>query len=183
MRSAARVLARLLYRLEIEGRVPPGPCIVAANHESMLDPPLLALTASQPLHFLAKVELWRHRPGAWLMDALGGIPIRRDRRDLVSLGRAEELLGAGESVAIFPQGTVSGGTWTRGAARLALRTGVPLVPVRIVGSRRALSRGRIGFPRLRVVVGEPVLVERERPTVATARALTRVLEERVDALR
>ena len=81
-----RPLARLLYRLEIEGRVPPGPCIVAANHESMLDPPLLALTASQPLHFLAKVELWRHRPGAWLMDALGGIPIRRDRRDLVSLG-------------------------------------------------------------------------------------------------
>ena len=48
-----------------------------------------------------------------------------------------ELLGAGESVAIFPQGTVRGGTWTRGAARLALTTGVPLVPVRIVGSRRA----------------------------------------------
>ena len=182
MRSAVRLLARLLYRLELEGRVPPGPCIVAANHESMLDPPLLALTASQPLHFLAKVELWRYPPGAWLMDALGGIPIRRDRRDLVSLGRAEELLGTGESVAIFPQGTVRGGTWTRGAARLALRTGAPLVPVRIVGSRRALSRGRIGFPRLRVVVGEPLLVERARPTVAIARALTRVLEERVDAL-
>ena len=59
--------------------VPPGPCIVAANHESMLDPPLLALAARRPLHFLAKVELWRYRPGAWLMDALGGIPIRRDR--------------------------------------------------------------------------------------------------------
>ena len=178
-----RPLARLLYRLEIEGRVPPGPCIVAANHESMLDPPLLALTASQPLHFLAKVELWRHRPGAWLMDALGGIPIRRDRRDLISLGRAEELLRAGESVAIFPQGMVRGGAWSRGAARLALRTGAPLVPVRIVGSRQALSGRRIRFPRLRVVVGEPLLVQQGRPTVATARALTRVLEERVDALR
>jgi 1-acyl-sn-glycerol-3-phosphate acyltransferase len=182
VRTLVLVLARLLYRVEIVGRVPPGPCVVAANHESLLDPPLLALAARQPLHFLAKVELWRHRPGAWLMDALGGIPIRRDRRDLVSLGRAEELLRAGESVAVFPEGTVRGGTWTRGAARLALATGVPLVPVRIVGSRRALSRGRIGFPRLRVVVGEPLRVERGKPTVAAARALTERLSTLVREL-
>lgn len=176
-------LARLLYRIEIVGSVPPGPVIVAANHESMLDPPLLALAAQQPLHFLAKVELWRYRPGAWLMDALGGIPIRRDPRDLLSVGRAEELLRADESVAIFPQGTVQGGVWTRGAARLALATGVPLVPVRIVGTRRALSRGRIAFPKLRLVVCEPIPVERAKPTVAAARALTAELEKRVDAAR
>ncbi len=168
--------------MEIVGRVPPGPCVVAANHESLLDPPLLALAAGQPLHFLAKVELWRHRPGAWLMDALGGIPIRRDRRDLLSVGRAEELLRAGESVALFPQGTVRGGAWTRGAARLALATGAPLVPVRIVGSARALSRRRVGFPRLRVVVGEPIAVERAAPTVAAAKALTAELERRVRTL-
>ena len=156
--------------------------IVAANHESLLDPPLLALAADQPLHFLAKVELWRYRPGAWLMDALGGIPIRRDRRDLVSVGRAEELLRAGESVALFPEGTVQGGTWTRGAARLALRTGTPIVPVRIVGTKRALSRGRIGFPKIRIVVGEPIPVEATKPTVAAARALTDSLEAAVRTL-
>ena len=54
---------------------------------------------------------------------------------------------------------MSGGTWTRGAARLALATGAPLVPVRIVGTARALSRGRVGFPRIRLVVGEPIPVE------------------------
>jgi 1-acyl-sn-glycerol-3-phosphate acyltransferase len=177
------VLARLLYRIEIVGTVPPGPVIVAANHESFLDPPLLALTARQPLHFLAKVELWRYRPGAWLMDGLGGIPIRRDRRDLLSVGRAEELLHAGESVAIFPQGTVAGGAWTRGAARLALATGAPLVPVRIVGTRQALSKGRIAFPRIRLVVGEPIPVERAKPTVADAKRLTELLQARVDAAR
>ena len=176
------MLARLLYRVEIVGTVPPGPVIVAANHESMLDPPLLALVARQPLHFLAKVELWRYPPGAWLMDALGGIPIRRDRRDLLSVGRAEELLHAGESVAIFPQGTVQGGAWTRGAARLALATGAPLVPVRIVGAKRALSRGRLGLPRIRLVVGEPIPVEAARPTVASARELTRALETAVESL-
>jgi 1-acyl-sn-glycerol-3-phosphate acyltransferase len=175
-------LARVLYRLEVVGRVPPGACIVAANHESLLDPPLLALATHKPLHFLAKVELWRYRPGAWLMDALGGIPIRRDRRDLLSLGRAEELLRAGESVAIFPQGTVRGGAWTRGAARLALTTGVPLVPVRIVGTARALSHHRIGFPKIRIVVGESIQVISARPTVAASRELTRELQERVERL-
>lgn len=176
------MLARLLYRIEIVGRVPPGPVIVAANHESVLDPLVLALAAPQPLHFLAKVELWRYGPGAWVMDALGGIPIRRDRRDLVSVDRARELLLAGESVALFPEGTVRGGVWTRGAARLALATGAPLVPVRIVGTRRALSRGRIGFPKLRIVVGEPIRVRPARPTVTAARALTAELERRVGLL-
>lgn len=183
MRRVVHALARLLYRIEILGSVPPGPVIVAANHESLLDPPLLALTARQPLHFLAKVELWRYRPGAWLMDALGGIPIRRDRRDLLSVGRAEELLRLGESVAIFPQGTVQGGVWTRGAARLALATGTPLVPVRIVGTRRAFSRGRVSFSRIRMIVGEPIPVEQAKPTVAASRALTAELQARVDAAR
>lgn len=155
--------------------------IVAANHESLLDPSLLSLVSRRPLHFLAKVELWRYRPGAWLMDALGGIPIRRDRRDLLSVGRAEELLRAGESVAIFPQGTVQGGPWTRGAARLALATGTPLVPVRIVGTKRALSKGRIRFSKVRLIVAEPIPVERAKPTVAAARALTAELEKRVGA--
>jgi 1-acyl-sn-glycerol-3-phosphate acyltransferase len=177
------VAARLLYRVEIVGSVPSGPVIVAANHESLLDPPLLSLVAPRPLHFLAKVELWRYRPGAWLMNALGGIPIRRDRRDLLSVGRAEELLRAGESVAIFPQGNVQRGAWTRGAARLALATGAPLIPVTIIGTRQALSKGRIRFTKIRVVVGEPIPVERTKPTVAAARALTAELERRVDAAR
>jgi 1-acyl-sn-glycerol-3-phosphate acyltransferase len=182
IKSTVGVLARLLYRLQIVGHVPPGPCIVAANHESLLDPPLLALTARQPMHFLAKVELWRYGPGAWLMDALGAIPIRRDRSDLISLGAAEQLLRQGLTVGIFPQGNIRGGAWTRGAARLALTTGVPLVPVRIIGTKRALSSGRIAFSRIRIVVGEPIPVEAARSTVAGARDLTRKLQERVDAL-
>ena len=155
---------------------------MAANHESVLDPPLLALITKRPLRFLAKEELWRYRPGAWLMEALGAVPgrarprgLRRDRPG----GGADP---AGEPVAIFPEGSVSGATWTRGAARLALATGVPLVPVRIVGTGRALSRGRIGLPRIRIVVGEPIPVERSQPTVAAARELTRILQERVESL-
>ena len=177
------LLARLLYRIEIVGRLPPGACVVAANHESLLDPPLLALASNRPLRFLAKEELWRYRPGAWLMDALGGVPVARGREGYVAIDRAEELIRAGEPVAIFPEGTVKGGTWTRGAARLALATGAPLVPVTILGTARALSRGRIAFPKVRIVVGDPIAVEPAVPTVVAARELTRELESRVDAAR
>ncbi|MBA2460498.1 MAG: 1-acyl-sn-glycerol-3-phosphate acyltransferase [Actinobacteria bacterium] len=116
------------------------------------------------------------------MDALGGVPVSRGREGHVALDRAVELLEQGESIAIFPQGTVRGGVWTRGAARLALETGAPLVPVRIVGSARALSRGRIGLPRISIVVGEPIPVVRARPTVAAARALTERLTASVNEI-
>lgn len=168
--------------MRVVGTVPSGPCIVAANHESLLDPPLLALASQRPLRFLAKEELWRYRPGAWLMDALGGVPVSRGREGHVALDRAVELLEQGESIAIFPQGTVRGGVWTRGAARLALASGAPLVPVRIVGSARALSRRRLGFPRIRIVVGEPIPAVRARPTVAAARALTERLAASVNEI-
>jgi 1-acyl-sn-glycerol-3-phosphate acyltransferase len=177
-----RLLARLLWRIEIVGRIPPGACVVTANHESVLDPPLLALITKRPLRFLAKEELWRYRPGAWLMESLGAVPVARGREGYVAIGRAVELIRAGEPVAIFPEGSVSGTTWTRGAARLALATGVPLVPVRIVGTGRALSRGRVGLPRIRIVVGEPIPVEHSQPTVAEARELTRILQDRVEGL-
>jgi 1-acyl-sn-glycerol-3-phosphate acyltransferase len=173
---------RLLYRIELVGRVPAGPCVVVANHESVLDPPLVGLVADQPLRFVAKEELWRIRPLGALIDALGAIPVARGRDGHAALERAAELLREGWTVMIFPEGTVRGGAWIRGAARLALETGVPLVPVRIAGSGKALSRGRIGLPKIRVVVGEPLPVEQARPTVAAARDLTRLIQARVAAL-
>ena len=124
----------------------------------------------------------RTRAGGWLADAFGAVPVARGRGDRASLERAEALLEAGETVAIFTEGTVRGGRWSRGAARLALATGALLVPVRIVGSARALSRGRVGLPRIRVLVGEPLPVERSTPTVAAARALTERLVDTVHAI-
>jgi 1-acyl-sn-glycerol-3-phosphate acyltransferase len=94
-----------------------------------------------------------------------------------------QTLEAGQAVAIFPQGAVRGNRpWHRGAARMALVTGAPLVPVRLVGTARALSLGRIGFPRLRVIVGDPIEVARapEEPVAATA--LTERLRVVVESL-
>jgi 1-acyl-sn-glycerol-3-phosphate acyltransferase len=182
LRRLILVLARFLYRIELVGRIPPGPCIVVANHESVLDPPLISLAAEQPVRFLAKEELWEIRPLGALITALGTIPVARGRDGHAALERSAELLRKGWTIVIFPEGTVSGGAWNRGAARLAIETGLPLVPVRIVDTAKALSRGRVGLPKIRIVVGETVPVARATPTVASARDLTRELQARVDAL-
>jgi 1-acyl-sn-glycerol-3-phosphate acyltransferase len=73
----------------------------------------------------------------------------------------------------------------RGAARLALATGAPLLPVAIVNSERAIRphRVRVGFPRILVLVGEPIAVAPGKATVAAARELTHRLEGAVEALR
>jgi 1-acyl-sn-glycerol-3-phosphate acyltransferase len=179
-------VVRAVYRLEVVGadRLPAiGPVVVAPNHDSVLDGIVLGAAISRELRFLAKAELWRSRLLAWALDALGAIRIERGRGDHLALARVRQALEAGQAVAVFPQGAIRGDrAWHRGAARMALVTGAPLVPVRLVGTARALSLGRIGFPRLRVIVGEPIEVARapEDPTAATA--LTERLRVAVESL-
>jgi 1-acyl-sn-glycerol-3-phosphate acyltransferase len=186
LRRVCRLVFGGLYRLQLRGgeHVPArGPAIVVANHESVLDPFVLGSAISRELHFLAKAELWRHRPVAWGMDALGAIRIERGRGDRDALAAVARVLEAGQAVAIFPQGAVrTTGPWQRGAARLALGTGAPIVPVRLVGTAHALSRGSVGLPRIRVVVGKPIQVEPQQATIAAAKRLTERLRAAVEAL-
>ncbi|TKB61397.1 MAG: 1-acyl-sn-glycerol-3-phosphate acyltransferase [Nitrospira sp.] len=146
-------LVRAMYRLEVIGadRLPvTGPMVIAPNHDSVLDGIVLGAAISRELRFLGKAELWQSRLLGWVLDGLGAIGIKRGCGDHLALARMRHALEAGQAVAIFPQGAIYGDrVWHRGAARLALVTGAPLVPVRLIGTARALSRDRIGFPRLR----------------------------------
>lgn len=186
VRSAVRPVVQALYRLEVRGldQVPAdGPLIVAANHASVLDPLVLGCALPRPLRFLAKEELWSHPVVGWALDALGGIPVARGRGDVAALAAARSALGRGEAVGLFPEGGVRRhGPWLRGAARLALVTGAPLLPVRLLGTAAAISRGRVGLPRVAVLVGAPLAVASGRPTVAAARGLTAQLQAAVESL-
>jgi 1-acyl-sn-glycerol-3-phosphate acyltransferase len=179
-------VVRAVYRLEVVGadRLPvTGPAVVAPNHNSVLDGIVLGAAISRELRFLAKAELWRSRLLAWALDGLGAIGIKRGHGDHLALARMRQALEAGQAVAIFPQGAVRGNrVWHRGAARMALVTGAPLVPVCLVGTARALSLGRIGFPRLRVIVGEPIEVARAPEDPASATELTERLRVAVESL-
>lgn len=179
-------LVRAVYRIEVVGadRLPvTGPAVVAPNHESVLDPFILGAAISRDLRFVAKAELWRSRMFAWILDRLGAIPIVRGRSDYHAAALVLQALEAGQAVVIFPQGAIRGDrVWKQGAAHAALMTGAPLVPIRLVGTARALSRGKIGFPRLRVIVGEPIEVAYVQEDQAAAAMLTERLRIAVESL-
>ena len=180
---------RAVWRLEVEGaaHLPAGPVIVVANHDSLSDPFFLGAALERPLRFLAKRELWRNGVAGWVLDGLGGIPVDRRRGDVGAVAAVAQALERRAAVAIFPQGTVLGPPnrpWQRGAARLALTTGAPLLPVAIIGADAVLRPGT-RLPRrarVRVVIGSPIVVERTSPTIPATRELTDRLREAVAAL-
>lgn len=185
-RRAFGGLVRAIYRIEVVGadRFPiTGPAVVAPNHDSVLDGIILGAAISRELRFVAKAELWRSRLLAWMLDGLGAIPIERSHSDYLAAARVLQALEAGQAVVIFPQGAVRGDrAWKQGAAHAALLTGAPLVPVRLIGTARALSRGKIGFPRLRVITGEPIAVACVPEDQAAAAKLTERLRVAVESL-
>ena len=181
-RIGFRNLLRRFYRIEVVGaeRIPAsGPAIVVANHASIWDPFVLGVATEREIHYMAKAELFRVRPLAAAMRSLNAFPVERGGGDRAAISEAGRLLESGALLGIFPQGTskpeLQNG-WHRGAARLALATGAPVIPVRLSGTR-PLPRGT----RICIVVGEPISVSISRPTVAAARSLTERLEQAVEA--
>ena len=151
-----------LFRLRARGQehLPGGGFVLAANHNSNLDPwPLgLPLFPRRYLRFMAKSELF-WTPLGQFATAAGAFPVRRGERDTAAIATATQLCRAGHVVVMFPEGTrrKKGLRKTRearahtGAARIALDAGVPLVPAGIVGTDRL---GRLA--QLRVAYGEPI---------------------------
>ena len=181
-RVGFRELLRRVYRIEVVGaeRIPAsGPVILAANHESIWDPFILGVATPREIHYMAKAELFASRPLAAVMRSLNAFPVERGGGDQEAMSEAGRLLAGGAVLGIFPQGTSKPERqigWHRGAARLALASGAPLVPVRLNGTR--------GLPlpsRVRIVVGEPIAVEPGRPTIAAAKSLTEQIEQAITA--
>jgi 1-acyl-sn-glycerol-3-phosphate acyltransferase len=178
-RAGFRPLARWLYRVELRGteHIPAtGGVILVANHESLFDPWLLALATPRPVRYMAKSELWRHKVVGRALESFGAFPVERGAGDATAISNAADLLRRGEVLGIFPQGTskqLERRPYHRGAARLALATGAPIVPVRLSGTRGFPRPGRRGA---RVLVRSPILVEPAKPTLVAAKELTQRVE-------
>lgn len=180
-----------LYRIEVRGgeHIPEtGPAIVAANHESILDGFFLALATRRQLRFMAKIELYRIPVVRQILEGVGAFPVDRRKDEGRAVTRGVELLERGDAIGIFPQGTClpyRERPYKRGAARLALAAGAPLLPVALINTEKALRphRLRIGLPKVTIVVGQPIAVERRKPDPAAEDALTAQLEQAVGALR
>jgi glycerol-3-phosphate dehydrogenase (NAD(P)+) len=154
-----------------------GPCIIAANHRSFLDPFIIGTLVRRPVYFVAKQELFRNRLQAWFLNSLGAFPIDRGNADQDAMATAREVLERGDVVVIFPEGTRirpgALGRPKRGVGRLALETGAPVVPVAVIGTE-AIRRGwRIRPHKVRIRAGRPLTFPRvEQPSRHLAMAVT-----------
>lgn len=174
-RTIVTGLCRFLFRVRVVGteHVPPsGAYIIAPTHRSNLDTPFASFVTRRRIRFMAKQEMFKHPLGARFLTALGGVPVERGSPNArAALKATQAALKAGEPVAMFPEGTRRHGREVAdlfdGTAYLAVKLGVPIVPVGIGGSEEILASGK-KIPRLRrvaVVVGEPI----EPPSDATTR--------------
>ncbi|MFW5923453.1 MAG: lysophospholipid acyltransferase family protein [Planctomycetota bacterium] len=139
-----------------------GGVVLAANHQSFLDPVLIGMTLERPIHYLARASLFQPPGFGPLIRALGAYPLRRGQADGAALRQALKIIRREEALLLFPEGTRStDGTLAPmqpGAAMLAARCDVPLLPVCIEGAFRAWPRTAI-LPRpapVAVQFGSPI---------------------------
>lgn len=171
------------FRLRTHGieRVPARNCLFIANHSSMWDSAFIIMAMDRPIRYMAKVELTSLPLVNKLGDSIGMFPVRRGNGDRVALHIAESVLRRGDSLGIFPEGTrVYDGRLARpkqGAARLALITGVPIVPVAVYGTRWHESPGTV-----QVAFGHPHTFEGWRATPANIAKATEAVWQDVEEL-
>ena len=161
----ARAVFGVYFRCFARGRrnLPrKGGVIIAPTHRSNLDTPLVGASAARPLRYFAKSGLFRGPITTWMMVTMGAFPVRRDTIDRSALKAALTVLEAGEALVVFPEGERKSGPRIHplldGAAWLAAKAQVPVVPVAIGATERAMGKGiRIPRPRsVRLVWGEPL---------------------------
>lgn len=158
------IVSMTYWRLRFKGRelVPDGPFVLAPVHRSNIDTPLVAGVTGQRLRYMGKDSMWKHAAPGWLFTALGGFPVKRGTADRVAMRQCLDVLAGGEPLVVFPEGGRRSGPVvediSEGAAYLAIRAGVPIVPVGIGGSERAMTKGswKMRPVRCSVVIGPPL---------------------------
>jgi 1-acyl-sn-glycerol-3-phosphate acyltransferase len=157
---------RTLFGMRVIGAehlITEGPVLVASNHQSFLDPPLIGNLYQDEMVYLARKTLF-NRITRWVYHNWNAIPVDQDRPDMASLKTIIRKLKEGKRVLVFPEGarTLDGnlGEAAPGIGLIAVKSGVPIQPVRISGAREALPRGsaRIRFARITVCIGPPILL-------------------------
>ena len=157
------VLARLLFRFRVvhRDRIPQqGPLILAMNHQSYLDPPLVGISAHREVYFLARDTLLDSPVLGWLLPRMNVVPVDQEGNDRSALKALLRLLKAGHATVVFPEGarTLDGNLQPAlpGLGFVIAKTLAPVLPMRIFGAREALPRGGGGLhlERITIVVGE-----------------------------
>jgi 1-acyl-sn-glycerol-3-phosphate acyltransferase len=166
---------RTWCRMTVEGKenVPKeGPFLLAPVHRSIIDTPISSGVTLRRMRFMGADKYWKNQHFGRLLSALGGFPVTRHSADREALQRCIAVLQSGEPLVLFPEGERKEGDLVQplfdGATYIAVKAGVPIIPVGIGGSERAMPKGAkfIRPRKVHVVVGKPIQV----PTGQTGKA-------------
>ncbi|MEW5994458.1 MAG: lysophospholipid acyltransferase family protein [Candidatus Zixiibacteriota bacterium] len=164
-RKLVRLISRLVFRVQITGieNIPmSGGFILACNHISYCDPPLVGSWVSREMYFLAKKELMDYWGFGALLRSLNALPLKRDAIDRRAIELGVEKIREGYGLVIFPEGTRSKADdllpGRAGVGVIAKEAECPIVPTYVFGTNR-LSRCLAGAKRLRISYGRPIPVD------------------------
>jgi 1-acyl-sn-glycerol-3-phosphate acyltransferase len=175
VRFVVVTFCRVWCRMTVAGRehIPAdGPFLLAPVHRSILDTPISSGVTGRRMRFMGADKYWKNRHFGRLLSALGGFPVTRGSADREALMRCIDVLNGGEPLVLFPEGERKAGPVVQplfdGATYIAVKAGVPIIPVAIAGSERAMPKGaKFIFPRkVHVIVGAPI----QAPTGQTGKA-------------
>jgi len=159
-------LFKLWLRLEVHGEenIPQhGAVVLAINHLSLLDPPVVGEAANRRVHYMAKAELFENPVFGYIIKCLGVFPVRRGAADKTAIKTGISYLKAQEVVAVFPEGTRSKngklGRVGSGAFMMAVAAKAEIVPVLIEGTD--LKRHR-GWPKVKVTFGRTIAYDKSQ---------------------
>lgn len=168
VRGVSLVFAHTYWRLDVRGleHVPKtGSFVLAPVHRSNADFALVLSVTRRRMRYMGKAGIWKYKVLWPVFDALGGFPVSRGSADRAALRTCIAVIETGEPLVLFPEGTRQSGPTVEdlfdGVAYVASKTGVPIIPVGIGGSERALAKGK-KLPRMTkvtVVIGAPLTVE------------------------
>lgn len=172
-----RVLLRLFYRIKIEGSVDmPDDTgyIMCANHIHMFDPSIIACFHKRQITFMVKKELVETPVVGWVLTESGAFPVDRSKGDIGAIKTAIEVLKQNKVLSMFPEGTRhKDGKFRdikKGAAMIAIKANVPIIPMRIIGNWRL-------FSKMTLKIGTPIY-----PEGHTKDTMTEALKEAIEAL-
>ena len=188
-----RLLFYLFYKilgLRIEGvnNIPrEGGVIIAPNHRSNYDPPLVGCAiSSRPVYFLAKKELFINKSVSSVLKSVCAIPVDTNNPDIKTMRVFVNLLKERKAVMVFPEGQRSKTNEFLppypGVGYLSIRTKVPVIPVLITGTHESMLNHFLRKTPLALKFGSPVYPGYDRPTNENAKELTEKIMERIKGL-
>lgn len=163
-RFMGTVLIKLCFRFKVIGieNIPStGPVVIASNHASLLDPPIIGIASNRPVHFMAKQELFKNPILSFIFKKLGSFPVKRGTADRVAIKNGINILKKNEVLAIFPEGTRNKTNKVRkpapGALMMASAAKAVIVPVAVVGTQKITL-----FKTCKVVFGKPIYLDKTK---------------------